>query len=198
MRMMRKLMQTISTAALVAALSLTAVTALAATPQGQEGMAYREVQDAANGRGTEGMAYREDQGPQNDVLVPCNPDGTTAMGHEGMAIREHPMYGRFPFDTLSKITGRSYNDLYAQAYKEHLCSAALAKKLGVFEEYRAARRTAYKVSYRPLVKRHEMSHFQLDSLLHKADARISKLQAEQIDWVKPDNNAMKPVVNKKA
>ena len=195
---MRKLMQTISTAALVAALSLTAVTALAATPQGQEGMAYREVQDAANGRGTEGMAYREDQGPQNDVLVPCNPDGTTAMGHEGMAIREHPMYGRFPFDTLSKITGRSYNDLYAQAYKEHLCSAALAKKLGVFEEYRAARRTAYKVSYRPLVKRHEMSHFQLDSLLHKADARISKLQAEQIDWVKPDNNAMKPVVNKKA
>ena len=194
---MRKLMQTISTAALVAALSLTAVTALAATPQGQEGMAYREVQDAANGRGTEGMAYREDQGPQNDVLVPCNPDGTTAMGHEGMAIREHPMYGRFPFDTLSKITGRSYNDLYAQAYKEHLCSAALAKKLGVFEEYRAARRTAYKVSYRPLVKRHEMSHFQLDSLLHKADARISKLQAEQIDWVKPDNNAMKPVVNKK-
>ena len=198
MRMMHKLMQTISTAALVAALSLTAVTALAATPQGQEGMAYREVQDAANGRGTEGMAYREDQGPQNDVLVPCNPDGTTAMGHEGMAIREHPMYGRFPFDTLSKITGRSYNDLYAQAYKEHLCSAALAKKLGVFEEYRAARRTAYKVSYRPLVKRHEMSHFQLDSLLHKADARISKLQAEQIDWVKPDNNAMKPVVNKKA
>lgn len=195
---MRKLMQTISTAALVAALSLTAVTALAATPQGQEGMAYREVQDAANGRGTEGMAYREDQGPQNDVLVPCNPDGTTAMGHEGMAIREHPMYGRFPFDTLSKITGRSYNDLYAQAYKEHLCSAALAKKLGVFEEYRAARRTAYKVSYRPLVKRHEMSHFQLDSLLHKADARISKLQAEQIDWVKPDNNAMKPVINKKA
>ena len=195
---MRKLMQTISTAALVAALSLTAVTALAATPQGQEGMAYREAQDAANGRGTEGMAYREDQGPQNDVLVPCNPDGTTAMGHEGMAIREHPMYGRFPFDTLSKITGRSYNDLYAQAYKEHLCSAALAKKLGVFEEYRAARRTAYKVSYRPLVKRHEMSHFQLDSLLHKADARISKLQAEQIDWVKPDNNAMKPVVNKKA
>ena len=143
------------------------------------------------------MAYREDQGPQNDVLVPCNPDGTTAMGHEGMAIREHPMYGRFPFDTLSKITGRSYNDLYAQAYKEHLCSAALAKKLGVFEEYRVARRTAYKVSYRPLVKRHEMSHFQLDSLLHKADARISKLQAEQIDWVKPDNNAMKPVVNKK-
>ena len=68
----------------------------------------------------------------------------------------------------------------------------------MFEEYRAARRTAYKVSYRPLVKRHEMSHFQLDSLLHKADARISKLQAEQIDWVKPDNNAMKPVVNKKA
>ena len=198
MRMMRKLMQTISTAALVAALSLTAVTALAATPQGQEGMAYREVQDAANGRGTEGMAYREDQGPQNDVLVPCNPDGTTAMGHEGMAIREHPMYGRFPFDTLSKITGRSYNDLYAQAYKEHLCSAALAKKLGVFDEYRAARRTAYKVSYRPLVKRHEMSYFQLERLMHKADLRISKLQAEQIDWVKPDNNAMKPVVNKNA
>ena len=195
---MRKLMQTISTAALVAALSLTAVTALAATPQGQEGMAYREVQDAANGRGTEGMAYREDQGPQNDVLVPCNPDGTTAMGHEGMAIREHPMYGRFPFDTLSKITGRSYNDLYAQAYKEHLCSAALAKKLGVFDEYRAARRTAYKVSYRPLVKRHEMSYFQLERLMHKADLRISKLQAEQIDWVKPDNNAMKPVVNKNA
>ena len=198
MRMMRKLMQTISTAALVAALSLTAVTALAATPQGQEGMAYREAQDAANGRGTEGMAYREDQGPQNDVLVPCNPDGTTAMGHEGMAIREHPMYGRFPFDTLSKITGRSYNDLYAQAYKEHLCSAALAKKLGVFDEYRAARRTAYKVSYRPLVKRHEMSYFQLERLMHKADLRISKLQAEQIDWVKPDNNAMKPVVNKNA
>jgi hypothetical protein len=214
--MMRKLMQTISTAALVAALSLTAVTALAATPQGQEGMAYREAQDAANGRGTEGMAYRErqdaakaakgtegmayreDQGPQNDVLVPCNPDGTTAMGHEGMAIREHPMYGRFPFDTLSKITGRSYNDLYAQAYKEHLCSAALAKKLGVFDEYRAARRTAYKVSYRPLVKRHEMSYFQLERLMHKADLRISKLQAEQIDWVKPDNNAMKPVVNKNA
>lgn len=195
---MRKLMQTISTAALVAALSLTAVTALAATPQGQEGMAYREAQDAANGRGTEGMAYREDQGPQNDVLVPCNPDGTTAMGHEGMAIREHPMYGRFPFDTLSKITGRSYNDLYAQAYKEHLCSAALAKKLGVFDEYRAARRTAYKVSYRPLVKRHEMSYFQLERLMHKADLRISKLQAEQIDWVKPDNNAMKPVVNKNA
>ena len=194
---MRKFIKTIATAALAAALSITAVTAIAAVPQGQEGMAYREVQDAANGRGTEGMAYREDQGPQNDVLVPCNPDGTTAMGHEGMAIREHPMYGRFPFDTLSKITGRSYNDLYAQAYKEHLCSAALAKKLGVFEEYRAARRTAYKISYRPLVKRHEMSHFQLDSLLHKADARISKLQAEQIDWVKPDNNAMKPVVNKK-
>ena len=195
---MRKFIKTIATAALAAALSITAVTAIAAAPQGQEGMAYREVQDAANGRGTEGMAYREDQGPQNDVLVPCNPDGTTAMGHEGMAIREHPMYGRFPFDTLSKITGRSYNDLYAQAYKEHLCSAALAKKLGVFEEYRAARRTAYKVSYRPLVKRHVMSYFQLDRLMHKADVRIGKLQAEQIDWVKPDNNALKPVVNKNA
>lgn len=89
------------------------------------------------------------------------------------------------------------NKLYAQAYREYLCAADLAKKLDVFEEYRAARRTAYKVFYRTLVKRHEMSHFQLDSLLYKVDVRISKLKAEQIDWVKPDNNAMKPVVNKK-
>ena len=213
---MRKLMQTISTAALVAALSITAVTAVAATPQGQEGMAYREAQDAANGWGTEGMAYREkqdaakaaqgsagmayreDQGPQNDVLGLRNPDGTMAQGQEGMAIREHPMYGRFPFDTLAKLTGKNANELYAQAYQEKLCAAALAKKLGVFKEYRAARRTAYKESYRPLVKRHVMSYFQVDRLMHKADVRIGKLQAEQIDWVKPDNNALKPVVNKNA
>ena len=158
-------------------------------PQGQEGMAYREKQDTQHTQpglpqGQEGMAYRENQGPQNDVYGRRNADGTMAQGSEGMAIREHPLYGNFPFDTLSRLTGKTANELYAEAYKDKVTAAALASRLGVFRPYKAQRLTAYKAMYKTLIKRGSLTQAQADSQYALAKNRISHLQAEQIDLVK--------------
>ena len=63
-------------------------------------------------------------GPQGDVLCRCNPDGSAAQGSEGMRYREHPMYGNMPFDTLGKLTGKTSQELYAEAYKDKLTCGA--------------------------------------------------------------------------
>jgi len=114
----------------------------------------------------------DEKGPAGDVLQVLNPDGSVAQGHEGMAVRENPMYGKMPFDTLSKLTGRTSQNLYAEAYKEKLTGAAMAKKLGVFDQYKAERLATHKTMLDKAVASGKMTQTQEDNILTHLSKRI--------------------------
>ena len=126
-------------------------------------------------------------GPQGDVIVRCNPDGSTAQGCEGMAYREHPLYGHLPFDTLSKLTGKTAQELYAEAYKDKLTCAGLAKKLNVFAEYKAERLTAQKAVLEKAVKEGVITQEQADRRLAKVTKNIDSGQGELHGRPEPRN-----------
>ncbi|MCH4157278.1 MAG: hypothetical protein LKF34_01600 [Acidaminococcaceae bacterium] len=172
---MRTFFKAFTMAALVAAVSLSSVTALAATSP-----------KSTIPQGREGMAYREEAGPESDVFMKRNPDGSVARGSEGMADREHPLYGDFPFDTLSRMTGRSYENLFAEAYRDKLTAAGLAKKLGLIDEYKANRMAAYKKDYQVWVQRGWLTRPEVARIIYQARVRINHLRGEQIDWVETD------------
>lgn len=117
-------------------------------------------------------------GPEHDVARPCNPDGSVCQGYEGMSYRESPFYGKMPFDTLSKLTDKTPQALYAEAYKEKLSAAGLAKKLGVFEEYKAKRLKAHKQVLARGVKDGKFTQEQADKMLKRAENRIDKCKGE--------------------
>ncbi len=126
-------------------------------------------------------------GPQGDVIVRCNPDGSTAQGCEGMAYREHPMYGHLPFDTLAKLTGKTPQDLYAEAYKNKLTCAGLAKKLGVFDAYKAERLSTEKTFLEKAVKDGVLTQKQADKRLANVTKLIANCQGEVHGRPEPRN-----------
>ena len=121
-------------------------------------------------------------GPERDVFGPHNPDGSIAQGGEGMAYREHPLYGRMPFDTLAKLTGKTSQELYAQAYSEKKTAAALAKTLNVFAEYKAERLAAHQTLMDKAVAAGKMTQEQEDTRLAELG---KKLEAGQSEFNRP-------------
>ena len=130
-------------------------------------------------------------GPQGDVIVRCNPDGSTAEGCEGMAYREHPMYGHLPFDTLAKLTGKTTQALYAEAYKDKLTCAGLAKKLGVYDQYKAERLSAEKTVLAKAVKDGILTQEQADKRIANVTERINNCQGEMHGRPEPRNGMRK-------
>lgn len=126
-------------------------------------------------------------GPQGDVIVRCNPDGSTAEGCEGMSYREHPMYGHLPFDTLAKLTGKTSQDLYAEAYKDKLTCAGLAKKLGVYDQYKAERLNEEKTLLAKAVQDGRLTQEQADKRLANVKKRIDNCQGEMHGRPEPRN-----------
>ena len=148
-----------------------------------------------------------DKGPQGDVIQVLNPDGSVAQGHEGMAFREHPMYGKMPFDTLANLTGRTSQNLYAEAYKDNLTGAGLAKKLGIFEQYKAERLATHKTMMDKAVADGKMTQEQETKALENLGKRIDAGMVERRHMgPPPDGNGPRgprtgygpngPVVNK--
>jgi hypothetical protein len=133
-----------------------------------------------------------EKGPQGDVLQVLNPDGSVAQGHEGMAVRENPMYGKMPFDTLSKLTGRTSQDLYAEAYKEKLTGAAMAKKLGIFNQYKAERLATHKAMMDKAVADGKMTQEQEDKMLTNLGKRIDDGLVEHRMHMNPRFSPMHP------
>lgn len=117
-------------------------------------------------------------GPQGECLLRRNADGSVAQGSEGMAYREHPMYGKMPLDTLANITGKAVENLYAEAYKEKLNCAGLAKKLGVLDQYKAERLTIRKEMLAKAVSDGKLTQAQADKALENLGKRIEAGQHE--------------------
>jgi hypothetical protein len=142
-------------------------------------------------------------GPEGDVYGRCNPDGSVARGSEGMAYREHPMYGNYPFDTLHKLTNKTPQELYAEAYKSEVTAAGLAAKLGVFPAYKTERLAVHKSLMAKEVKAGKYTQAKADKMLQKLARRLDNHGSEYI-MGKDFYNGMRyehktaPVVNKNA
>lgn len=117
-------------------------------------------------------------GPQGECLLRRNADGSVAQGAEGMAYREHPMYGKMPLDTLANITGKAAENLYAEASKEKLNCAGLAKKLGVLDQYKAERLSIRKEMLAKAVSEGKLTQEQADKALENLGKRIEAGQHE--------------------
>ena len=130
-----------------------------------------------------------EKGPQGDVIQVLNPDGSVAQGHEGMAFREHPMYGKMPFDTLSKLTGRTFQNLYAEAYQDKLTGAGLAKKLGILDQYKTERLATHKAMLDKAVTAGKMTQEQETKVLENLGKRIDAGMVERRHMGPPPDGA---------
>lgn len=122
---------------------------------------------------------QEAKGPQGECILRRNPDGSLCPGQEGMAYREHPMYGHMPLDTLASLTGKSTEALYAEASKEQLTCAGMAKKLGILDQYKSARLEAHKTLLDKAVAEGRLTVQQVENILANISKNIDAGQHER-------------------